>query len=106
MAEVIWSEPALSDLDAIADYIALENPAAASELVKRILEHVEQLADHPKSGSRPQELKRSRYRQLVEPPCRVFYRFDGERVLVLHVMRSERLLRKGRLATRAKQAKA
>lgn len=106
MAEVIWSEPALSDLDAIADYIALENPAAASEFVKRILEHVEQLADHPESGSRPQELKRSRYRQLVEPPCRVFYRFDGERVLVLHVMRSERLLRKGRLVTRAKQAKA
>lgn len=105
MAEIVWSEPALSDLDAIADYIALENPAAASELVKRVLGHVEQLADHPESGSRPQELKRSRYRQVVEPPCRVFYRFDGERVLVLHVMRSERLLRKGQLATRAKRVK-
>jgi toxin ParE1/3/4 len=105
MAEIVWSEPALSDLDAIADYIALENPAAASELVKRIVEHVGQLAEHPDSGSRPQELKRSRYRQIVEPPCRVFYRYDGHKVFVLHVMRSERLLRKGRLATRAKQAK-
>lgn len=27
MAEVVWAEPALSDLDAIADYIALDNPA-------------------------------------------------------------------------------
>jgi len=27
MAEVIWAEPALNDLDAIADYIALDNPA-------------------------------------------------------------------------------
>lgn len=106
MAEIVWSEPALSDLDAIADYIALENPFAAAELVKRIVGHVEQLADHPESGSRPQELKRSRYRQIVEPPCRVFYRYDGKRVFVLHVMRSERLLRKGRLASRAKQAKA
>ena len=106
MAEIVWSEPALSDLDAIADYIALESPAAASELVRRIFDHVEQLADHPESGSRPQELKRSRYRQLVEAPCRVFYRYDGHKVFILHVMRFERLLRKGRLATRSKQAKA
>lgn len=105
MAEIVWSEPALSDLDAIADYIALENPAAAAELVKRIVERVEHLTTHPESGSRPQELKRSRYRQIVEPPCRVFYRYDGQRVFVLHVMRSERLLRKGRLASRASQAK-
>ena len=105
MAEIVWSDPALSDLDAVADYIALENPIAASELVKRIIDHVGELADHPESGSRPQELKRSRYRQIVEPPCRIFYRFDGHKVFVLHVMRSERLLRKGQLASRAKQAK-
>lgn len=105
MAEIIWSEPALGDLDAIADFIALENPIAASALVKRIFGHVEQLADHPESGSRPQELGRSRYRQIVEPPCRVFYRYDGHRVLILYVMRSERLLRKHRLVERAKRAK-
>jgi len=105
MAEIVWTEPALSDLDAIADYIAIENPLAAAELVRRIIGHVEQLADHPESGSRPQELKRSRYRQIVEPPCRVFYRYDGHKVFILHAMRSERLLRKGRLTTRAKQAK-
>lgn len=97
MAEIVWTEPALADLDAIADYIALENPAAAAELVKRIFGHVGQLADHPDSGSRPPELKRSRYRQIVESPCRVFYRHDGHKVFILHVMRAERLLRKGRL---------
>jgi len=105
MAEIIWSEPALADLDAIADYIALENPVAAAELVKRIFGHVGLLSDHPESGSRPQELRRSRYRQIVAPPCRVFYRYDGCKVFVLHVMRTERLLREGRLAARVKQAK-
>jgi plasmid stabilization system protein ParE len=103
MAEIVWTEPALSDLDAIADYIALENPAAASELVRRVFEHVGQLQAYPESGSKPTELKKSRYRQIVEPPCRVFYRYDGERVFVLYVMRSERLLRKGRLAGRERQ---
>ena len=100
MAEIVWTEPALSDLDAIADYIALENPAAAAALVQRVFQHVEQLENFPQSGSKPLELKKSRYRQIVEPPCRVFYRYDGERVFVLYVMRSERLLRTGRLAAR------
>lgn len=105
MAEIIWSEPALSDLDAIADYIALENAGAASELVRCIFRHVGQLAEHPESGSKPRELGRSRYRQIVEPPCRVFYRHDGHKVFILYVMRAERLLRRGRLASRTKRAK-
>ena len=101
MAEVVWAEPALADLDAIADYIALENPTAASALVERIYRHVGQLIEHPESGSRPPELGRSsRYRQIVEPPCRVFYRFDGLRVHVLHVMRAEQLLRPENLSKR------
>ena len=102
MAEIIWMEPALSDLDAVADYIALENPAAASDLVKRVITHVDQLAKHPDSSGRPPELGRSRYRQIVEPPCRVCYRFDGEKVLILHVMRTERILRKRRLTSGVK----
>ncbi|MFP5439986.1 MAG: type II toxin-antitoxin system RelE/ParE family toxin [Gammaproteobacteria bacterium] len=100
MAQVIWTEPALSDLDAIADYIAIENPVAAAELVQRVFGHVEQLEAHPESGGKPPEYKRSRYRQIVEPPCRVFYRYDGEKVFVLFVMRSEQLLRKGQLTSR------
>lgn len=98
MAEIVWTEPALADLEAIADYIAIEDVAAAERLVMRVLAHVGQLSEHPDSGSRPRELGRgTRYRQIVEPPCRVFYRFDGTRVHVLHVMRAERLLRSARL---------
>jgi len=100
MAEVVWTEPALSELDAIADYIALENPDAARELVQRIFHHVRQLATHPQSGSKPQELRGWRYRQIVEPPCRVFYREDSTRVFILYVMRAERLLRRSRLKSR------
>jgi len=100
MAEVVWTEPALSELDAIADYIALENPDAARELVQRIFRHVGQLATHPQSGSKPQELRAWRYRQIVEPPCRVFYREDSDRVYILYAMRAERLLRRSRLKSR------
>jgi toxin ParE1/3/4 len=69
MAEVIWTEPALNDLDAIADYIALDNPAAARDLVQRVFKHVEQLIAHPNSGSKPEELRGWRYRQISERPA-------------------------------------
>ena len=103
MAEVIWTEPALSDLDAIADYIALDNPGAAKRLVQKVFRHVDQLADHPKSGSKPGELKGWRCRQIVEPPCRVFYRHERSEVFILHVMRGEQQLKRRVLAARAKQ---
>lgn len=107
MADLIWTEPALHDLDAIADYIALDNQRAARELVQRVFQHVEQLAAHPKSGSHPLELRRSsrRYRQIVEPPCRVFYRYErsSRKVYVLYVMRGEMRLRKSRLQKRDRE---
>jgi toxin ParE1/3/4 len=97
MVEIVWTEPALADLDAIADIIALENPDAAQRLVHRIFKHVEQLSAHPQSGSIPVEFKDWKYRQIVEPPCRVFYRHENGHVYILHVMRSEQGLRAGKL---------
>lgn len=93
MAEVIWTEPALQELDAIAEYIALDNPAAASQLVKDVFDKIERLENFPNSGRIPPELPDSVYREVVVPPCRIFYREDEQRVLVLFVMREERMLR-------------
>jgi toxin ParE1/3/4 len=104
MAQIICAEPALNDLDAIADYIALHNPMAASELVQQIFRHVDQLINHPDSGSKPRELRGGRYRQIVEASCRIFYRRQGEMVYVLYVMRGERKLRPRALVARSKKA--
>ena len=96
MAKIIWSGPALADLDAIADYIALDKPDAARKLIQRVFQHVQQLEDHPDSGSIPQELRGLRYRQIVEPPCRIFYRHEskGGKLYIVHVMRSEQQLKR------------
>jgi toxin ParE1/3/4 len=108
MAALIWTEPAVQDLDAIADYIALDNPVAARELVQRVFQHLEQLQAHPESGSLPPELRRftRRYRQIVEPPCRVFYRYDrrSKSIFVLYIMRGEMRLRKSRLLKRSRES--
>jgi plasmid stabilization system protein ParE len=83
----------------------LDNEDAAGRLVQRVFRHVEMLVEHPELGSRVPELRpRSRYRQIVEPPCRVFYRFDKSlnTVFILGVMRGERLFKPQGLTGRDK----
>jgi toxin ParE1/3/4 len=102
MARLIWTEPALLDLDEIAAYIALDNPQAASRFVRTVFEKVERLKGQPESGRHPPELARTPYREVVVPPCRLFYRTEDDKVYILYVMRSERLLRAFRLEQRDK----
>lgn len=102
MAQIIWMNPALTDLDRIADYIAFDNPEAAARLVDDIFRHVGQLIDHPVSGSYIPELKDRRYRQIVEPPCRIFYKYESPTVHVIAVYRSEQQIKVRQLRKRAK----
>ncbi len=95
MAQVIWAEPALTDLDEIAEYIALDKESAAQKLVRQIFAAVERLEQFPESGRKPPELDAStRYREIIIGPCRVFYRIEDTKVYIIYIMRSERLLRK------------
>jgi toxin ParE1/3/4 len=93
VARLTWSRPALRDLEEIAEYIALNSPSAASRYVRKVFGAVERLKRYPNSGRRPEELRSTPYREVIVPPCRVFYRADENDVFILHVMRSERLLR-------------
>jgi len=93
MARLIWTEPALQDLEQIADYIALDDPAAAGRLIRKVFNSVEHLQEFPEMCPVPHDLPDSRYRHLVVRPLRIFYRVQDDAVFIVYVMRSERLLR-------------
>ena len=94
MAQIVWSESALQDLHEIAEYIALDKTSAAKSLVKEIFKSVDLLEQFPESGRVPPELDPpTRYREIIKGPCRIFYRYDQEKVFIVYVMRSERMLR-------------
>ena len=93
MARLIWTEPALNDLEIIAEYIALDKPDAARRYVQKVFDAVERLERFPRSGSIPPEIPHLPYRQIVVPPCRIFYRIQKDHLFIVHVMRSEQLLR-------------
>lgn len=93
MARLIWTEPAIADLEAIADYIALDKPDAATRYVHQVFAAVERLMRLPKSGAQAPEIPHMPYRQVVVPPCRIFYRLEGKDVLIVFVMRGAQRLR-------------
>ena len=98
MAELIWTEPALLDLDAVADYIELDNPPAARRYVHHVFAKTAHLKKFPELGTAIPELDGlPMYRQLVLPPCRIFYKITDNRVFILHIMRCEQLLRMEKL---------
>ncbi|PCI76238.1 MAG: plasmid stabilization protein [SAR86 cluster bacterium] len=94
MAEIVWTESALHDLNEIAEYIALDKLNAAQLLVRSVFERVDLLSYSPNSGRKVLELTPSKYKEVIVGPCRIFYRFTEGSVYILHVMRVERELRK------------
>lgn len=91
-AKLIWTAPALDDLDDIAAWIAIENPIAATDFVDRALAGIERLRRFPDSGRRVPEAPGGLYREVILGPCRIIYRRDGAYVLIVSVLRGERLL--------------
>lgn len=99
MAQIIWTEPALDNLNDIAEYIAVSNPYAAKQLVENVFSKVQRLEQFPDSGRIPEEISTLNYREVVVNPCRIFYKVDNDSVYILHLLRQERYLRKYLLST-------
>tara|TARA_B100000446_G_C10360405_1_gene272885 strand:- start:267 stop:578 length:312 start_codon:yes stop_codon:yes gene_type:complete len=99
MAQIIWTEPALDNLNDIAEYIAISNPYAARKTVENVFGNVQRLEQFPDSGRVPEEISNLNCREVVVNPCRVFYKVESDTVYILHVMRQERDLRRFLLST-------
>ncbi len=93
MAEIVWTEPALAQLDEIGDYIALDKPDAAKKLIQKIFAKVDLLEEKPKLGNVPNEIRGTPYRRLSIKPVLVYYRLDGNKVIIIFIRRGEKLFR-------------
>jgi plasmid stabilization system protein ParE len=92
MARIIWADPALAQLEAIATAIELDKPAVARAVVRRVFGEVEKLGQFPSLGRPIPEFRRPGYRQLWVKPCWIYYKTEANKVIVLHIRRAEKLL--------------
>lgn len=88
---VLWTRPALAQLEEIGDYVARDDPGAALRLVRHIRERTDALlSEHPGMG---RSGRVSGTRELVVTGTRyiVGYRVRPAQVEVLAVMHGARL---------------
>lgn len=88
MPRLIWSTPALLDVERLHAFLRSKSREAASRAVRAIRENVKLLATHPEIG-RPVESMGSEFRDwLIEFGDGGYlarYRYDGRDVVVLAV---------------------
>lgn len=90
---ISFAESAVRDLeDTLAWYASQDAPQVGDRLVRHVIEQVEQIAAFPESGRIVPEFGAPRLRELIRPPFRIVYRLDDDRVRVVRVWRSERLM--------------
>ena len=89
---VAWSPRAVEDLEAIAQYIAVDSSVYAAAVVKRILNTARHLSQFPLSGRIVPELADENIREWFAYSYRIIYRVDGEVVTVATVVHGKRLL--------------
>ena len=90
---VSFAPSALTDLEEIRSWHADQQvPEVGERLVREIVDAVLRLADFPESGRMAPELGLAQLREIIHPPFRIVYHLDEERVRVVRVWRSERLL--------------
>ncbi len=88
MDEIVWLRDALQDLDDIGSYIAFDNPQAAEQVVRRIMEAVAILSWHPKVGRLLAD-NDTRRLTVSGTPYIAFYRLR-ERIEILAIFHSAR----------------
>jgi toxin ParE1/3/4 len=88
-----FAESAVQDLEEIrAWYEGQDAAAVGQKLLATISSRIETLRDHPDLGRVVPEFGQSFLRELILPPFRIVYRRDAQRVRIVRVWRSERLL--------------
>ena len=93
--EVLWTDAARLDLEGIVEFIAEENPMNALTTLARVERRCRTLAALPERGRIVPELRAVdvlTYRELIEGPWRIVYRYDVNRVHVMAVLDARREL--------------
>jgi len=89
---VRWTHNAIEHLANIYEYIALNSPFYAKQMVDRITRRSAQIGDQPFSGRKVPEYQADDIRELIETPYRIIYRVKQDQIDVLAVIHGARLL--------------
>ena len=86
MTKIVWTEPAVADLDSIHAYIAHDAEIYADAQIQAIFEAADRLERFPQSGRTVPEIGDQATRELIVGSFRVIYHVAGDTVRILTVL--------------------
>ena len=90
---ITFAESALCDLEEAQSWYTEQGaPDVGTRLVEEVFQCVQALVDHPDMGRVVPEFDQPFLRELIHPPFRIVYRRDSQRLRIVRIWRSERLL--------------
>jgi addiction module RelE/StbE family toxin len=93
-ARITFAASAIKDLEDLQAYYSGEGvPDIGKRLIAGIMDKVERLGAHPLSGRIVPEFHVEHLRESIYPPFRIVYRYDKNKVRIVRIWRSERLLK-------------
>ena len=93
-SRITFAASAIKDLEDVQAYYSGEGvPDVGKRLITDIMNTVERLGAHPLSGRVVPEFNVEHLREIIYPPFRIVYRHDKNKVRIVRIWRSERLLK-------------
>lgn len=91
--KISFAKSALNDLDDILEYYKIQQvPRVGESLVRSVIKDIELLDEQPDMGRIVPEFDLKYLRELIQPPFRIVYRRDKNKVRIIRIWRSERLM--------------
>ncbi len=89
---VVWTETAAAQLQAVRDYLAQSSPGYAQVLTARVVARADELADQPLLGAEVEEYGDPEIREVFEHPYRIIYRVASTDIQIVAIIHSSRRL--------------
>jgi plasmid stabilization system protein ParE len=88
--QVVWTDPAWSDLEAAANYIARDSEHYAAAFVQEVKDAAGSLCEMAERGQIVPEFRDGSIRELLVRPYRLIYRCRPREVTILAVVHGAR----------------
>ena len=90
MKKLIWTEPAVDDLQGIFDFISKDSEYYARIFISKLMDTTEKLIHLPEIGRMVPEYNRKDIRELIFQNYRIIYKIEEKRILILTVIHGKR----------------
>ena len=90
--KIIWSPLAVERTSEIAEYITIDDPAAAIAWVEKVFEKVDLVKLSPEMGREVPGISRKEIREILFGNYRIIYRIEKTKISILTIRHDKQIL--------------